>query len=72
MPMKPGKIKTAAVLFALSVGVVGCGEWHGAKTIDTTPPNDRTDGPGLFTGKEGGIVFYVDPWSGASPHGGSE
>lgn len=70
--MTLGKTMTAAILIALSLGVAGCSEWQGAKYVNPNPPNDRNEGPGLFTGKEGGIVFYVDPWFGASPTGGAE
>jgi hypothetical protein len=70
--MNFGKTVTLAVLFALSLGLAGCAEWQGAKEINPVPPGDRRDGPGLFTGKEGGIVFYVDPWWGSSPYGGAE
>jgi hypothetical protein len=70
--MKFGKTVAVAVLIALSLGLAGCSEWQGSNEINPVPPGDRRDGPGLFTGKEGGIVFYVDPWFGASPYGGAE
>lgn len=53
-------------LLALS----GCGEWKGANTIDTEPAAESEGhGPGLVSGKEGGIVFYNDVWFGNAPDG---
>jgi len=67
-----GKIMTIAALLALSPALAGCGEWQGSKYIDPTPASDQREGPGLFTGKEGGIVLYNDVWTGATPYGGVE
>ena len=67
-----GKIVTIAALFALQVGLAGCGVWEGSNYIDPVSPTDQRDGPGLFTGKEGGIIMYDDPWTGAAPWGGNE
>lgn len=65
---KPG---LALVLCLTFLALAGCAEWKGSNTIDTVPAADRGgDGPGLFSGKEGGIVFYNDTWSGAVPGGG--
>lgn len=55
------------VMFGLSAGA--CDMLHGDKNVDTVPPNARSDGPGLFTGKKGGIVIESGVWSGASPYG---
>ena len=49
--------------------VAGCSEIQGSKTVDTTPPGTGFTGPGLFTGKEGGIVIYEKVWGGAGPGG---
>ena len=70
--MKFRKIVTVAAFLAVSAGLAGCGVWEGSRYIDPTPPSDTRDGPGLFTGKEGGIVIYLDPWHGAAPYGGPE
>lgn len=56
-----------STLLALS----GCGEWKGSNTIDTEPAAESEGyGPGLVSGKEGGIVFYNDVWFGNAPGGG--
>lgn len=58
--------------FAL-LALTGCGEWKGSNTIDTSPAAESIgEGPGLASGKEGGIVFYNDVWTGAAPGGGEE
>lgn len=36
---------------------------------DTEPAEGRSDGPGLFTGKNGGLVFEKEIWTGPSPYG---
>lgn len=61
-----------AVVLCLALSMLaGCGEWKGSKTVDTSPGADAIgEGPGLASGKEGGIVFYNDTWSGAAPGGG--
>lgn len=62
----------ALVLCLALSALAGCGEWKGSNTIDTEPAADRAgDGPGLVSGKEGGIVFYNNTWSGAVPGGGT-
>ena len=56
--------------FALALALAGCGEWHGSKTVSTDVGGDAEGhGPGLFTGKEGGIVLYNEVWTGAAPGG---
>jgi len=55
---------------ALALTLAGCGEWHGAEDVSTDVGSDKLgSGPGLFTGKRGGIVIYQHVWSGASPGG---
>jgi hypothetical protein len=39
--------------------------------VKTEPQEGRSDGPGLFTGKKGGIVFETEAWTGSSPYGDS-
>ena len=73
--MTPRFRKCAAILIAcgLAAATAGCGEIHGSKTVDTSPPAEAIGhGPGLFTGKEGAFVIYEHVWGGASPHGGAE
>ena len=37
----------------------GCGVWRGSKDINTEPPSEGIgSGPGLLTGKRGGIVIF--------------
>lgn len=68
----PGPNLTA-VLFIVLMVLAGCGQWKGSETVDTESAADRAgDGPGLVSGKEGGIVFYNDAWFGAAPDGGVE
>lgn len=63
----------AVVLCLALLALAGCGEWKGSNTVDTSPAADAIgEGPGLASGKEGGIVFYNDVWSGAAPGGGEE
>jgi len=67
------KFSTLFILCALSLATAGCGEWKGSNTIDPEIDGDAMgEGPGLITGKEGGIVIYSDVWTGASPAGGPE
>jgi hypothetical protein len=55
---------------ALALTLAACGEWHGADDVSTDVGGGKLgSGPGLFTGKRGGIVIYQDAWSGASPGG---
>ncbi len=58
------------LLCAIPLATAGCAEWHGAKNVSTEIPAEAVGhGPGLFTGKQGGIVIYSGPWFGASPDG---
>ena len=62
---------TALLLCALPLAATGCGEWHGSREINTVPRSERAaDGPGLFSGKAGGIVIYNEVWTGSAPGGG--
>ncbi len=36
----------------------GCGTWRGDEEVETEPEEGRSEGPGLFTGKEGGIIIF--------------
>ena len=36
--------------------VSGCGVWRGSK--DVSPPDPSDEGPGLLTGRRGGIVIF--------------
>ena len=55
---------------ALTLAVSGCVEWQGARDVSTDVGGGALGhGPGLFTGKRGGIVIYSDVWSGSSPSG---
>ena len=37
----------------------GCGLWQGDKEVDTVPPSEAIGkGPGLITGKRGGIIIF--------------
>jgi hypothetical protein len=66
------KISLALALCLALLPLSGCSEWKASNTIDTVPAADTAgDGPGLVSGKEGGIVFYNDVWSGAVPGGGT-
>ena len=56
-----------AYAFILMLG--GCASPRGDEEVRTEPREGRSDGPGLFTGKKGGIVFHEDVWTGASPSG---
>lgn len=55
-------------LIAASLALGGCGNWRGDEEVETEPAEGSSEGPGLFTGKEGGIVIEVDTWKGASPY----
>lgn len=71
MSKKRENLILASFLCILLSGIAGCGEVQGARNVDTTPTNDREgDGPGLFSGKEGGFVIYQHVWSGSAPGGG--
>jgi hypothetical protein len=64
-------VVTLTLSLALSMVLLGgCAEVVGSKTIDTEPAAESEgEGPGLFSGKEGGIVFYNDVWWGSAPGG---
>lgn len=55
------KILTILVIAAFIAAFGGCRpiDIHGAKTIGPDP--DDADGPGLFTGKAGGVIIYKNP-----------
>jgi len=73
MAMISARNLSIPLLCALSLATAGCGEWRGSKEISTESGGEAVgDGPGLFTGKEGGIVIYKDPWDGTVPGGGAE
>lgn len=46
------------VVFAVSLMLVGCGTWRGDEEVETEPEEGSMEGPGLFTGKEGGIIIF--------------
>jgi len=48
----------AGTVFALLL-IGGCGAWRGSKDVETGSPADSVgDGPGIMTGKRGGIVIF--------------
>lgn len=53
----------------ISIAVDACDTPRGDKNVQTEPAEGSSEGPGLFTGKQGGIVIETDPWTGASPYG---
>jgi hypothetical protein len=60
------------LLCTLSLAVAGCGQWEGAKDVNTDIGSGAMgSGPGLITGKRGGIIIYNDIWTGAVPGGGA-
>lgn len=60
------------VLCTLSLSAAGCGQWEGAKDVNTDIGSGAMgSGPGLITGKRGGIIIYNDVWTGAVPGGGA-
>ena len=51
--------------------VASCAEWQGTNDVSTDVGGGALGtGPGLITGKRGGIIIYNDVWSGAAPGGG--
>jgi hypothetical protein len=54
---------------AISVALGGCAIPRGDEEVKTEPQEGRSDGPGLFTGKKGGLVFESEVWTGPSPYG---
>jgi len=51
-------LKSVTILLSLLVvlTVSGCSVWRGAKDVSKTDPSE--EGPGLITGKRGGIVIF--------------
>jgi hypothetical protein len=51
-------LRSLTILLSLLVvlTVSGCGVWRGSK--DVSPPDPDQEGPGLLTGKRGGIVIF--------------
>lgn len=62
-------VSTWLLLVLIGLAAGACDTLHGDEDVDTVPPDSRTDGPGLFSGKKGGLVIESDVWSGASPYG---
>ena len=57
--MRIFRLHTAIVLaFVVSLMLVGCGTWRGDEEVETEPEEGSMEGPGLFTGKEGGIIIF--------------
>ena len=49
----------ALAVMALCLAVAGCGGWRGASDVSTDHGADAIGkGPGLISGKQGGIVIY--------------
>jgi hypothetical protein len=47
------------VVLSLALGVSACGLWRGAEDASTDHGGDAMGkGPGLITGKRGGVVIY--------------
>lgn len=50
---------TVFVVLSLGVGLSACGQWRGSNDVSTDYGQDAMGkGPGLITGKSGGIVIY--------------
>jgi hypothetical protein len=60
------------IVLVFAVGLMGCGAWDGDEEVETEPDEGSSEGPGLFTGKKGGIILEVEPWKGASPYEDTE
>jgi hypothetical protein len=68
----PRKGLVLTLICSLSFAVAGCGQWEGAKDVNTDIGSGAMgSGPGLITGKRGGIIIYNDVWTGAVPGGGA-
>ncbi len=65
-------LTTIVLVFFVSLMLGGCGTWRGDKEVDTEPEEGRSEGPGLFTGKKGGIIIYEEIWTEAAPYGDAE
>lgn len=50
----------STIVLVLVVGIMlgGCGTWRGDEEVETEPEEGSMEGPGLFTGKEGGIIIF--------------
>jgi len=58
------------VLWGLIATVAGaCDMPRGDADVQAEPAEGSSDGPGLFTGKKGGLVIESEPWTGSSPYG---
>jgi len=44
--------------FVVGTALSGCENWHGDEEVETEPAEGSNKGPGLFTGKEGGIIIF--------------
>lgn len=66
--------KFAAATLICAPLLSACGEWQGSKDIDTYVggADGIGHGPGLVTGKEGGIVIFNEGWGGAAPGGDAQ
>jgi len=51
-------LRTFTILLSLLavLAVSGCGVWRGSK--DVSAPDPSEEGPGIITGKRGGIVIF--------------
>ena len=68
--MIPLRYVSVCVLWALIALTAGaCGTPRGDEDVSTEPAEGSADGPGLFSGKQGGFIFETTPWTGASPYG---
>ena len=57
--MTVSRLLSAIVLvFAVSFMLVGCETLRGDEEVQTEPEEGSMEGPGLFTGKEGGIIIF--------------
>jgi hypothetical protein len=70
-PITVSRLLFATVMISI-VTLTGCEGWRGDEEVETEPEEGSAEGPGLFTGKAGGIILEVEPWKGASPHGDTE
>jgi predicted small secreted protein len=44
---------------AVPISLTGCGVFRGDKDVETSPPSEAIGkGPGIITGKRGGIIIY--------------
>ena len=59
-------LTTIVLVFFASLMLGGCGTWRGDKEVDTEPEEGSSEGPGLFTGKKGGIIICIGGRTGIS------